>query len=217
MVQSVELLLDDAAEAHIRAQWDLLADLGVASPTKRGSTAPRTSGPLATVSRGTDGTDDEVSAIGAADDSAEAAADAQAEGDEISRPHVTVAVASEIWPRIDRQLRNLPFQPFSVRLGGVLVFGSRRLILVRLVVPCEPLLTWQRRIHEVVAPCPHIPGNLRPGRWTPHVTLARKVQPGWLGPGIRQVAADRDFPATVVGMRRWDGDRRQSWAVAGEL
>lgn len=215
MVQSVELLLEDATETHIRAQWNLLADVGVFSPAKRSSTS-RTNGPITTVSPRTGGTDNKGYGAGKAVDS-ESTTDTPTTGDEPNRPHLTVAVASEIWPRIDHQLRRLPFQPFSVRLGGVLVFGSRRTILVRLVVPCEPLLTWQRRVHEVVAPCPHIPDNLRPGRWTPHVTLARKVQPSLLGPAIHQVAAHRDFPATVVGMRRWDGDRRQSWAVAGEL
>ncbi|WP_280450877.1 enoyl-CoA hydratase-related protein, partial [Nocardia cyriacigeorgica] len=44
--------------------------------------------------------------------------------------------------------------PFPVWLGGVLVFGARRPILVRLVVPSEQLLAWQRRVHALVAPCP---------------------------------------------------------------
>ncbi|ONM46894.1 2'-5' RNA ligase family protein [Nocardia donostiensis] len=137
-----------------------------------------------------------------------------ASGGEPGRPHITLSVAREIWPRIDRELERTAFEPFPVRLGGVLVFGARRLILVRLVVPSEQLLAWQRRVHRIVEPCPGVPANLRPDHWTPHVTLARRVPQQLLGEAIRAVAADRDFTATGVGIRRWDGDRRRAWAVA---
>lgn len=49
-----------------------------------------------------------------------------AAGDPPKRPHITLAVAGQIWPRIDHDLEKLPFHPFPVRLGGVLVFGARR-------------------------------------------------------------------------------------------
>ncbi|BDT86493.1 2'-5' RNA ligase family protein [Nocardia cyriacigeorgica] len=138
-----------------------------------------------------------------------------AAGDPPKRPHITLAVAKQIWPRIDHDLEKLPFHPFPVRLGGVLVFGSRRPILVRLVVPSEQLLAWQRRVHALVTPCPGVPGNMHPDQWTPHVTLARRVPPPQLGAAILAVASDRDFPATAVGIRRWDGDERRAWPVAG--
>ncbi|MFE3546173.1 2'-5' RNA ligase family protein [Nocardia sp. NPDC059177] len=131
------------------------------------------------------------------------------------RPHITVAVAREIWPRIDHQLERLTFTPLPVRLGGVLIFGSRRPIVVRAVVVTEELLALQRRIAEVVAPCPGIPANLAPGAWTPHVTLARRVPPERLGDAVRAVTADTDCPAVVVGIRRWDGDARAERIVAG--
>src|SRR5690242_20639761 len=98
MVQSVELVLDEAAETEIRRQWRMLAEAGLHSPTPQ------------------------------------------------HRPHITVAVAREIWPRLDRTLAALPFRPLPIRLGGLLIFGARHPILVRLVVPTEELLTMQRRI-----------------------------------------------------------------------
>ncbi|MBF6176953.1 2'-5' RNA ligase family protein [Nocardia otitidiscaviarum] len=165
MVQSVELILDEAAEATVREQWRLLADAGLHSP------------------------------------------------DATHRPHITVAVAREIWPRLDTSLARQPFTPLPVRLGGLLVFGARRPILVRAVVPSLPLLDLQRRLFGVISPCPGIPSNVRPDAWTPHVTLARRVTPAQLPTALEAVGRDGDFPATVVGIRRWDGDRRREWPV----
>ena len=170
MVQSVELLLDDAADAEIRRQWESLAQAGVTGPSAH--------------RRATD------------------------------RPHITVAVAHEIWPRIDRALERCDFAPIPVRLGGLLIFGKRRPILVRHVVPTESLLALHRLIHRTVAPCPGVPANVRPDEWTPHVTLARRFPITGLGEAIDAVAHDRDFPATVVGIRRWDGEQRRAWLVA---
>ncbi|WP_024803884.1 2'-5' RNA ligase family protein [Nocardia sp. BMG51109] len=167
MVQSVELLLDDTAEAEIRRQWVLLADAGLHSP----------------------------------------AAD--------HRPHITVAVAREIPPRLDRALAAREFRPLPIRLGGLLVFGARHPILVRAVVPTEALLALQRRLFAVIAPCPGVPATVHPDAWTPHVTLARRLRPRQLGEAVHAVAGDRDIPATVVSVRRWDGDQRRAWPVAG--
>src|SRR6478735_292251 len=122
MVQSVELLLDDVADAEIRRQWQLLTDAGI--PSLAGKQA------------------------------------------ETNRPHITVAVARQIWPRIDHTLDQLTFRPIPIRLGGVLVFGARNPILVRSVVPSEHLLALQRRIFAVVSPCPDIPSNVQPDGWT---------------------------------------------------
>ncbi|MEV5837870.1 2'-5' RNA ligase family protein [Nocardia sp. NPDC052112] len=170
MVQSVELLLDEVADAEIRRQWQLLADAGIPSLVGKNT--------------------------------------------ESNRPHITVAVARQIWPRIDHALDQLTFRPIPIRLGGVLVFGARHPILVRMVVPSEQLLALQRRIFAVVSPCPGIPANVQPDEWTPHITLARRVPTQHLGEAIHAVARDRDFAATVVGIRRWDGDQRREWPVA---
>lgn len=139
--------------------------------------------------------------------------DRGAETGQRHRPHITVGVARQIWPRIESELEGLQFRPFPVWLGGVLVFGSRRPILVRLVVPSEPLLGWHRRVYQLLEPCPGIPANLRPDHWTPHITLARRILPHRLGEAVQAVASDRDSTATVVGIRRWDGDQRRAWPV----
>ncbi|MEU6583696.1 2'-5' RNA ligase family protein [Nocardia sp. NPDC046763] len=131
------------------------------------------------------------------------------------RPHITLAVASEIWPRLDKVLARQEFRPFPIRLGGLLVFGSRTPILVRAVVPSAPLIALQHRLFRVIEECPGIPANVRPDIWTPHVTLARRLRPGQLEAALDAVAWDKDFRATVEGIRRWDGDRRDEWPISG--
>ncbi|WP_280276863.1 2'-5' RNA ligase family protein [Nocardia wallacei] len=130
------------------------------------------------------------------------------------RPHITVAVARQIWPRLDEVPAAQEFRPLPIRLGGLLIFGARNPILVRLVVPTDALLTLQRRLFSVIEKCPGIPANIHPDAWTPHVTLARRLKPHQLGEAVHAVAADRDFATTVVGIRRWDGDQRRDWPVA---
>lgn len=129
------------------------------------------------------------------------------------RPHVTVAVAREIWPRIDHALEGLAFEPLPIRLGGLLVFGARRPILVRSVVVTAGLLALHRQVSAVISPCPGIPATMAPDAWTPHVTLARRVQSDRLGDAVRAVAADTDFRAFAVAVRRWDGEARRERIV----
>ena len=170
MVQSVELIVDDAADNAVRQQWELLSKAGL--PTMGAVTA------------------------------------------ETNRPHITVAVAGEIWPRIDHRLSTrLDFEPFPIRLGAVMVFGGKRAILVRLVVPSEPLLALHKRVFDVVSECPHLAGHTRPGEWTPHITLARHVRTEQLGAAISTVLGAPEVNGEVVAVRRWDGTTRREWRV----
>ncbi len=235
MVQSVELVLDEASEAAVRRQW---AALGRTDLDKR--------------------------------------------------PHITVGVAREIWPRIEANLAALSFEPFGVRVGALALFGGARrsarapgsggtrrsgaptgsggarqsthapdsggarqsthapdsggarrsgaptgsggthwsapgaaprdapggVIVVRLVVPTPALLDVQHRVHAVVGGCPGVPDTMRPGDWTPHVTLARRVPAEQLPEMLAGVLDEPDIIGTVVGIRRWDGDNRREWRIA---
>ncbi|MGV9677165.1 2'-5' RNA ligase family protein [Nocardia sp. NPDC003482] len=165
MVQSVELLVDDATDAEIRRQWSLLTEAGLPGPSPD------------------------------------------------HRPHITLAVARQIWPRLEETLTTLTFRPIPLRLGGLLIFGSRHPILVRPLVPTEPLLDLQRRVFAVIAQCPGIPATVRPDAWTPHITLARRLRPQQVGEAFHAVSSDREFAGVGVGVRRWDGDRRREWSV----
>jgi 2'-5' RNA ligase len=119
-------------------------------------------------------------------------------------PHVTLA-AGESLP-VPSALRTSV--PTVVRLGGLLLFpaGAGRSVLVRAVVLDDALTTFHHEVHAVA------PGGVDtslPGRWSPHLTLARRVRDEDLP---RAVAALRSVPLPetldVGGVRHWDGETR---------
>ena len=132
-----------------------------------------------------------------------------------NRPHVTLAVAEEVPHPVERDIAAAVGDlPVPLVLGGLLVFGSRSCVLARLVLPTAELLELQARIAAAlsgagIAQRPH----LEPGRWTPHVTLARRMRPEQLGDAVGLVGDDRAVPTEGVQVRRWDSDARRTWTV----
>ncbi|HZI96573.1 MAG TPA: 2'-5' RNA ligase family protein [Actinomycetales bacterium] len=171
MVQTVELLLDQAAEAVVRDQWTTLASLGLPSQARHtGAT---------------------------------------------NRPHVTLAVAAAMPAALDPRLAQAVTElPVPVLLGGLVVFRGRRgsVVLSRLVVPSAALMALHAAVADVVADCPDRPANLRPGAWTPHVTLARGLTPEQVGPAVAACSAST-LEAVAVTARRYDGDRKGDWLL----
>ncbi|MGN8051156.1 2'-5' RNA ligase family protein [Curtobacterium sp. 22159] len=120
-------------------------------------------------------------------------------------PHVTLAAGEGLpVPRVPA----VPL-PASVTLGGLLLFpaGPGRSVLVRAVVVDRALAAFHEAVHEAVrGTVPASVVSTLPGRWSPHVTLARRVR-------------DEDLPAAVAalrsaqlpevlgvgGVRHWDG------------
>lgn len=128
-------------------------------------------------------------------------------------PHVTLLVTEHL-PTTDADLAPElePMLPLRVRLGPVVAFPGRRLVLARLLLVDEPLL----RMHATAVDrsgATATPLTAR-GRWVPHVTLAR---------GIPEEDAARalalrwapDLEGTVTQVRRWDSTARETFAVAG--
>ena len=130
-----------------------------------------------------------------------------------NRPHVTVGVAAEIYPRIDKKLAALSARlPIPCTLAGPAVFSRRTDILVRLVEPSAELLDLQAEVAVRLRECPGRPDNLAPGDWTPHVTLARRMQPAQTA----QALALLDWTprqGRFTGLRRWDGRARREWRL----
>lgn len=134
-----------------------------------------------------------------------------------NRPHVTLIAAERIAPDADGALAELAARlPMLCRIGAPVVFGRGTVTLVRMVVPSAELLEFHGGVAELVAP--HVPSgaypHTRPGDWTPHVTLCRRLP-------VDQLAAALDLvaPQTVGGafsaLRRWDGDARVDHLLTG--
>jgi hypothetical protein len=136
-----------------------------------------------------------------------------------NRPHVTLTVAENLDDGVDEALRPvLDRLPLACVLGAPMLFGSGASVtLVRLVIPSAELLALHAEVHRaslphmVAGPLPHAD----PGRWTPHVTLARRVPLDLLSTALGVDAVSREIPATAVGVRHWDGDAKVVHAIAG--
>lgn len=134
---------------------------------------------------------------------------------ETNRPHITLAVAASIPPEIEGRMRErIDGTPIELRLGGIVVFGDRHATLARLVVPTADLLALHREVFALIEQCPGIPPHIRPGEWTPHVTLARRVSAARIGSAIVAThAASRELNGATAGIRRWDGEAKREWRV----
>lgn len=169
MVQTVELLPDDATDAVVRAQWDALAASGLPSQARHTAAT--------------------------------------------NRPHVTLAVCVAVPASAEPELvSTVAALPVPLRLGGLVVFGGRRRVLARLVVPTAGLLRLHATVAGVLAGCPAPTTLLDPGRWTPHVTLARGLREDQLGAALA-VCAGEEVDGTAVAARRYDGDTRTDWLL----
>lgn len=128
-----------------------------------------------------------------------------------SRPHVTMVVADRISPDVDGLLIGVTERlPLPCVIGAPLVLGGSAFTLVRLVIPTIELLALQRHVYKVCAPhlMPGPAANTLPGQWTPHVTLARRVDPSQLPRVLTIRRVTHDINARLEGLRRWNGDER---------
>lgn len=128
------------------------------------------------------------------------------------RPHVTLWAGPRVAPEVDEVLPTLVGGlGLAVRVGPLLLFGPRRgqVVVVRQVVAGAALLALQER---VAAACGVEPdSHFAPGRWSPHVTVARRVPVDQVGALLRALGEVPELDAVVRGCRRWDGDAKVAW------
>jgi 2'-5' RNA ligase len=119
---------------------------------------------------------------------------------ESNRPHVTLLYSNETLepPRIVGL-------PVPLTAGSPVIFGSARrgFVLARSIRPNAPLLELHRILHEEVGDLPGIDRLTRPGAWTPHITLARRVSPEQLGAALTVIDPHRAVEGRAVAARLW--------------
>ena len=131
------------------------------------------------------------------------------------RPHVTLFAADALDAAGDDQLPSLlTGLDLTVRVGAVLLFGPRRgaFVVVRQVVPSPELLAVQAAVATLCGADPA--GQFGPGRWSPHVTLARRVRTDQVSAVLAALGDVPDLEGRSQRCRRWDSDRRETWWVA---
>ena len=146
-----------------------------------------------------------------------------------NRPHVTLLAAQRISPDVDDVLRPLAAHfPVACVVGALLVFGgppgrhrrsaSAAHTLARLIVPSAELLALHEEVYRLCLP--YLFGepfeHCRPGRWTAHATLGRRLTADEVGLAMTVVNSNGDdLPADVTGLRRWDSDGRVDHLLVG--
>lgn len=129
------------------------------------------------------------------------------------RPHVTLFAGPSVpAPETDLVALLADAPGLTAVVGSVLLFGPRRgqYVVVRQLVPSVALL----RLQEAVAAfCGALRGGqFGPGHWTPHLTLARRARAEDL-PAVLHLLPGETVAATVIGVRRWDGDAKRDWRL----
>jgi 2'-5' RNA ligase len=135
------------------------------------------------------------------------------------RPHLTLYAADALPDAVEDRLPSVVGDvDLHVRVGSLMIFGPRRgsCVLTRQVLPSMELLELQARVAELCRA--ERAGSFGPGRWSPHVTLARRLPTGQLGAAVAAVAAvaasGGELNSRVRQCRRWDGHRRTAWWVS---
>jgi 2'-5' RNA ligase len=132
-------------------------------------------------------------------------------------PHITIGLASAIDEPAEARLATaLDALPMPVTIGAPLLFGgTRRVVLVRMVVATAELLALHREVANALAGCPGQVDQLAVGRWVPHVTLARRLEADMVPAALEALGevGHETVEAHATAMRRWDGDAKYAWTV----
>ncbi|AYJ49917.1 2'-5' RNA ligase family protein [Rhodococcus sp. P1Y] len=133
---------------------------------------------------------------------------------ESNRPHITLSVADDfemLDARIEQEFLRVRF---PVRLGAFVVFRGKHTTLARLVVPSKELLTLHARVSELAEDSGGYRSHTTSGKWTPHVTLARRLTRVELAEAfLRLHACPSDLVGETSALRRWDGEDKREWLV----
>ncbi|MFB2583683.1 2'-5' RNA ligase family protein [Herbiconiux liukaitaii] len=233
-VVSLELLLDEATEARIRSEWAALAAAGLSSLAAHTAPSNRPHITLLVREAGP-GLEAQHLAARLAEARAEAGlvegrlaesragaalvagrlAEAQSEASLMAGQLADAQSDSAAHSRAGAGAGALVL-PLAVALGAPLLFGAGdRRVLARSVVPSAGLLRLHAAIHSLVGPGDDAP-HTRPGEWTPHVTLARRLRLETLPQALTLLdaapaGADADSnadegDATATAARHWDSD-----------
>ena len=130
-----------------------------------------------------------------------------------NRPHVTLDARETVSPEVDAALGPVALRlPIEVVVGSPLLFHARRRwVLTRHVVMDRSLL--ELHAHALALLGPEDGSLTSPGRWVPHVTLARGVSDEQLPAALKLVSTAQPLTAVALRLRRWDSEASRAWEV----
>lgn len=132
---------------------------------------------------------------------------------ETNAPHITLLATDALQATDDALTSALSgLLPLRIRLGPVVTFVGRRVVLTRLVVADADLLALHAAAVRAsgAEPTPFT----RPGEWTPHVTLARGLSMEDVDRAL-SLFGPRAVGGSAVTLRRWNSVTRQVRHLVG--
>jgi hypothetical protein len=125
-----------------------------------------------------------------------------------NRPHITLLVRPSLAPIAREALEAAVALPMPVTIGGPILFGAGdRRVLARSVIPSAELLELHAALHALAGDSGADAPHTRPGDWTPHVSLARRIRLDTLPQALRALddaGADAPVRSRATVLRRWD-------------
>jgi len=122
-----------------------------------------------------------------------------------NRPHITLAVTSDMSRSVQANIEVvLGRLPLPLTLGGLVVVGSGRLVLARLVVPSVGLLALQADVMAALEDDIDAHRHFAAGHWTPHVTLGRGLTAADVCAALTAAPEGAEIRGSAVRARRWD-------------
>lgn len=139
------------------------------------------------------------------------------------RPHLTLIAARSVEPAALSALGPVAQRlPITIRLGAPIVLSHGAAgahggyVLARSVIPTSELFSLHATVARLTAGFVDGEfGHSRPGEWTPHVTLARRLSDDQLAPALTLVSDNEVRQVVAAGIRRWDGEARTETLLAG--
>lgn len=128
---------------------------------------------------------------------------------ESNRPHLTLAVRDDLSTEAASELARLGGAlPLECRLGGAVVFAAgERFVLARPLIMTAALLRFHARIVDLIGPPPARYAVTATDRWTPHITLARRMTAEQVGRALAVVGAAA-VDGELTRLRLWDAEAK---------
>ena len=86
----------------------------------------------------------------------------------------------------------------------------------RLPAAVEQSLRLQSAVAAAMAGGEGVADLVLPGRWTPHVTLARGVDRGQLSAVVEALGRLDELEGSITSLRRWNPVERRVWALGAD-
>ena len=131
-----------------------------------------------------------------------------------NRPHITLALSDTLTEDVAHRLGAAcrPTSRFPSPSAGCCSSARRGWCWPGRSIASAALLDLQSRVRAALDDPVDPHDTFGPGRWTPHVTLARRLRPDQIGTALTQLTPLAPITGELVRARRWDiAAKQEQW------